>query len=652
MIRLNIGKLVILSFIWLAVTPAIAIQEPFNIELKVDATKTDNHLLQSEMEMSVSPGEQYLWYPNWLPGVAGATDQVTNLVGLVFYNDSDEVLEWRRDATRSNLFRVTIPEGTTRLRVRCSYIANHPKRLSSAVDSYGTDNTLVVNFNTCLMYPDGIKASDLQINTKIKVPSNWSVGCALPSKVSEEGLYSLGRVSLEHLIDSPFVAGKNYRKLTFTSDKAPITHFHLFGEEMEDINITEKREKQLSKLLPAAVNIFEGSPFDEYSFLVVCTSELPLFGLEHSNSSLNIVRKSALKDNALFSYRAAYLLSHELTHAWCGKHRLPKGMLSSNFHTPLDTELLWVYEGLTQYLMQLVAVRSGLVGYEDHLGYMAFRMAEQTRRTGRDWRPLVDTAIAANTLRGYSPLWKDLRRSQDYYDEGALFWMQVDCILRKASDNRITIDDFCKAFFSLDENDTSPRPYELAEIVDTLENLSPGSWQSLIDRRIYHPIDTLTLDALMLAGYRLSTNSSISSYQTTQSELKEVVNTLDSIGLSADNKGKIIRVLPNSAAEKANVQNSTKIIAVNRKQFSDTILKEAIHNSARKRSIEFIVQDEDRFSLHEIDYDKGTRYPALKRLKKQTDRLKDIFSGEVDQDVASKKSTTYKVVKQPNARSS
>ncbi|TWT33938.1 M61 glycyl aminopeptidase [Posidoniimonas corsicana] len=597
---------------------------PPDVELAIDATQAQRGLLSSEMSLPVSAGDRYFWHPNWAPGVTGPTEQVSNLVGLVFEDEFGQPLRWRRDPTRANLFCVSVPDGVARLTVKLKYVMNQPARLSSSVDCYGTPDLLVINFNACLLYPDCDAPARLSYRTRVSLPDGFQHGCALTAKQGPEGVLDFGAVGLAELIDSPLAAGRFARELTTAGPGAPDARFFLLGESPECLSISPDRERQLSRILPEATRLFGSAPFTEYTFLILCTNDLPRFGLEHRGCSLMVLRPDALQDDQVYSYRGAYLLPHELAHAWCGKHRTPRGMQSDNFHTPVDTELLWVYEGLTQYLMQLIAVRSGQVDADYHLGYLADRVAEQARRDGRAWRSLADTAVAARTLRGQDAQWRGLRRAQDYYDEGALFWLRVDCLLRASSDGRASLDEFCREFFHAEAGAT-PTGFDVDEIVTTLDSLSPGDWRGLIERLIYQPRDTLDLEVLQLAGYRLAEGDRRPACLDAYEKVWGFATAESSIGLVADKRGEIRRVVEGAAAAAAGLTDRADIVAVNGRAFSRSRLRAAVEASEPDRPIELIVRQDGRVHTCTLPYNGGPRYPILERRDETPDRLRAIL---------------------------
>ena len=63
-------------------------------------------------------------------------------------------------------------------------------------------------------------------------------------------------------------------------------------------------------------------------------------------------------------------MAHEFVHSWNGKYRRPMGLATGNYDKPMIGELLWVYEGLTTYLGDLLPVRAGILTPEEFADFM------------------------------------------------------------------------------------------------------------------------------------------------------------------------------------------------------------------------------------------------------------------------------------------
>ena len=382
-------------------------------------------------------------------------------------------------------------------------------------------------------------------------------------------------------------------------------------------------EKGFINLFAEAYKMFGGAPYAEYDFLIVASDDLPNMGLEHLSSSLNGIDERSLIKTSKKSH-PGYLLPHELVHAWCGKYRRPAGMYRDAYHTTKDTKLLWIYEGLTQYLGHVLAVRSRLVAYNFHKERLAELVADLEKRQGRDWRSLEDTAISAYLMRGGSNSWNDLRRSQDYYNEGALFWLEVDTILRQAGHEGL--DEFCRNFFQAEgARPVAPKPYELAEVIEQLNAIHDYDWKSFIRHKIQSPQVSLSEGALMRAGYELTMTDKKPAYVSQSEKNGEYINCDYSLGIRLDTDSKkLSSVTPSGPADKAGLADDMKILGVNGKTFSTDRFARALQQTPETGQVELLIVDGDAYRTVVVDYDGGPRFPKLKRRPEGDEWLKKI----------------------------
>jgi predicted metalloprotease with PDZ domain len=597
------------------------------IVAKVDATSVSRHLLRSTLTFAVEPGELALWFPKWIPGIHGPGEQIGNVAGLEITTAAGESLAWRRDPEDLYRFLIDIPDGVDSVDVRLTYIANQPSPISIGVDTHGNANALELNFNTCLLYRDGVPASEQPVEISVRLPEDWQHGTALLEKRGhpEDGWHHFEPVSFETAVDSPLIAGRNYRNLKIDTPGFPPAEAHFVAEQARSLNFDDELADRYRRLFAEAAQLFGGAPFERYDLLVVCSDSLPFMGLEHHASSLNGVAEEALVDEDLLRGWAAYLLPHELVHAWCGKYRRPAGMVRSAYHTTKQTELLWIYEGLTQYLGHVLAVRSGLISFDDHLGWTASRAGYLSQRVGRSWRSLADTAIANYTLRASSQSWNELRRGQDYYDEGALFWLEADCIIREQTDGQKSLDDFCQEFFAAGPDDPRVKPYELGDVIAQLNELVDYDWHGLIRRRVYQPHQELQLQSLWNAGYEYTFTDELPDSVTLRDKDRKLVSAEFSIGLILnDSDDTVLSVTPGGAADTAGLANTMKIVGVNSRKYTADRLRDAIADSADTGQVELLALEGDTYRTFTLDYNGGASYPVLKRLPDRPDLLKEI----------------------------
>src|SRR5256886_15143464 len=104
----------------------------------------------------------------------------------------------------------------------------------------------------------------------------------------------------------------------------------------------------------------------------------------------------------------------------------------------MDGSLLWVYEGLTQFWGTALPVRAGLVTPESYREMLASLAGSFDTEPGNRWRPMADTAAAAQILFSAPDAWTLSRRSVDFYEASVFLWLNVDAELRARRDRKST----------------------------------------------------------------------------------------------------------------------------------------------------------------------------------------------------------------------
>jgi predicted metalloprotease with PDZ domain len=630
-----------MSRLFRALAAALTLVSPLyaqRLAIDVDATEISRSLLHARIEMPATPGEFVVWYPKWIPGVHAPAGPVQNMAGLRFESAKGDALVWRRDDEEMHRFIVTVPAGADRLVAKLDYICNQPTTNSSGVDSFGNSLIGVISWNTVMLYPETAAIDTATASVRLKLPAGWKYGTALRTgkQAPDEVIFKPG--SLRFVVDSPLICGEHFRTIELTGKSTPPVFLHLTSEAASAIQIDDKLIGQYRKLVAEAVALFGGARFEEYHFLVTCSDRLPGNGLEHLESSLNGVGERGLIDEKKRKGWPVYLLPHEFVHSWCGKFRRPAAMVTTSFHRPERTRLLWIYEGLTQYLGEVLAVRAGLLTVEEHLPGMAGMLSYLMQTKGREWRALDDTAAASWTLRARSPAWPQLRRSQDYYDEGLVVWLEADALIREKSGGRKSLDDFCKKFFAADRAaDPTVKPYELKDVLGILKELADEDWEKFFAERISKPRTEMNLDFLTRTlGYRLQYSAKPSEYLLERERERKNVNVTDSIGLSVGEDGKIGLVVPGSVADKAGLASAMTITGVNDRKFSGQRLKDGIADSVTARKVELLVLDGDTFRTVALPYADGPRYLELIRTKDHPDTLTAILAPVTKEEGAKK----------------
>ena len=603
-----------------------------NLAIDVDAREISRALLHSRVEFPATPGEFVVWYPKWIPGIHAPGGPVANLAGLRFETVKGEAVVWRRDDEEPARFHLTVPAGADRVVAKIDYICNQPNANSSGVDSFGNSLLGVINWNTVLVYPESTLIDVTTATVRLTLPAGWRYGTALrpdaPAAVTpQDKPYTVAFQPdpLRRVVDCPLICGEHFRTIDISSKGTPPAFLDLVSESAAAIAIDDKLIGNYRALVAESIALFGGAHFPEYHFLVVCSDTVPNNGLEHLACSFNSVGERELIEEKKRKAWPAYLLPHEFVHSWCGKFRRPAAMVTTNFHTPERTRLLWIYEGLTQYLGEVLTVRSGLLTTAEYVPKLADKIDFLRNQAGRRWRSLEDTAIAAWQLRAKSPAWAPLRRSQDYYDEGLVVWLEADAIIREQSGGKRSLDDFCKKFFAVKADERAVSPYELGEVTGILKGLADYDWEAFFRDRIGVPKESLGLTFLETLGYRVQYSPKPSEHVTDRDKDRKSVNATASLGLSAGEDGKILLVVPGGVSDKAGLAPAMTITGVNARKFSSQRLKDAIADSPTRQKVELLVLDGDVFKTIALDYAEGPKYLELTRIAERQDLLGGIL---------------------------
>lgn len=585
----------------------------------VDGTELPRRLLHSRMEIPAEPGAMALWFPKWIPGIHYYGGPVQNMAGLEVETASGEPIPWHRDEIEYWRFWVDVPEHVDRIIVSMDYITNQPTVQSTGIDSYGYANLGVVNFNTCLLYPDGFSNEEINVRLRFKAPPAWQWATSLKQGGGEAPWTAFEQTTLEEIIDSPLLCGAFFKTVVLEPANGPKAYLHMAGAVPSAVESGDDVKEEMTRLMAETYAMHGGAPFNEYHFLLALSEDIPGIGLEHLRSSLNAEGERAIVDAKLRSERIAYLLPHELNHAWCGKWRRPAGMAVTNYHDPMRTNQLWIYEGLDQYLGEVLMVRAGLVDPGEYHQRFAMKLLGMQSQQGRAWRPLEDTAVFAGPLRGASPSWNTWRRGQDYYNEGLLIWLEVDGYLRAKSSGRKSLDDFCQVFFAPGNGEAVMKPFTLDEACAVLNDLVPRDWQAFFSEKVEQAQEEISTDFVELLGYRIEYAEKPSDYRLKSDKDRKRITLLESIGMSLRDSGEVADVIRGSVADKAGLGPGMTIAAVNSWRFTADRFRDAVSEASSSGNISLLILDGDRYGTLELAYTGGPRYTTLVREKGRAD---------------------------------
>jgi predicted metalloprotease with PDZ domain len=321
------------------------------------------------------------------------------------------------------------------------------------------------------------------------------------------------------------------------------------------------------------------------------------------------------------------LLPHEYTHSWNGKFRRPADLWTPNFNVPMRDSLLWVYEGQTQYWGFVLAARAGLLTKQQALDAIAGTAALYDHRVGREWRGLQDTTNDPIIAMRRPLPWRSWERSEDYYSEGQLMWLDADTLIREQSENRRSLDDFAKGFFGVNNGSFVPSTYLFEDVVKALNDVQPYDWATFLRNRLDGHGPGAPLDGIARGGYKLVYTDTPSNYFRDSEVRRKVTDLTYSIGMIVAAESKLSDVLWEGPAYKAGLTVGTQIIAVNGNAFDADHLKNAIKDANKPGgALELLVKNGNHLRTVKIDFHDGLRYPHLERVGNAPARLDQILT--------------------------
>ena len=546
--------------------------------LDVDFRDAPRHLITATMQISAQPGKLSLWYPKWVPGSHSPYGPIHSLAGVRFTSDTGARVPWRRESSNPYCFLLDVPDETKQLTIEMRYIANQRTEDSDGTDSEANDLLGYFNWNTCLLYPDGCDIDRWQVKASIRLPRDWQAKTALTVDEADEDRVSFQRTSLRQLIDSPVAMGRYTVTTRLTEEGDPVPHYlHVIAATDSGTRIPASVLAGYRKLVREAGALFGHHPFQDYHFLLIVDDRLEETGLEHLRSSLNVVRARNLFSSSRRIGWTVELLPHEYVHAWCGKYRRPQGMVRANYNDDKQLNLLWIYEGLTEYLGCVLTARSGLMTHSDFRQALAGRVHEMRMQKGRDWQSLEDTAVTSFLRRDSSRYWAYLRRDQDYYEEGSHYWMEADAEIRRLTQGEKSLDDFCRVFLGR-ESELRILSYGEDDVYNALSAVAEHDWKAFFHHRVKRMVSELSLAPLEKVGYRLDYVSSRSRYQNTEEFIYGLIDETQAIGFILGNDGEIEWFVPDTPADKARLAEGDVVAFVDGDAYTRTVFHDALKN--------------------------------------------------------------------------
>jgi predicted metalloprotease with PDZ domain len=592
----------------------------------VDAREAPRGIMTAHLRLPVNAGPLTLVYPKWLPGRHSPAGPLTSLGGPRF-TANGRSLAWHRDAVDMNAFSVEIPQGVTSLEADLEILtAPAPDGVVQGLETprTATESLLILEWNQLLLYPAGTRSDELSYQASVHLPPGWKFATALQTTAVTADGARFASVSLTTLVDSTLLAGRYFRDIPLGG--TPAVSLHIAADTPVALNMSADTQAHYRRLVREAGELFGATHYNHYDFLWALTDQIMPDGLEHHESSDDRSPLRALLDDPI-RRAEANLLPHEYVHSWNGKYRRPAGLATPNYQAPMLDELLWVYEGLTEYLGDVLAVRSGLLTGEEFRDEFARIAAAMDSHSAREWRSLQDTTVSAQLLYYQSRAWAArLRRQDDFYQESALLWLEADTLIRRQSKGRRSLDDFCKLFYGGQNSGPRVVPYDFAAVTEALNAVQPYDWAGFWRERLDRLRPGAPLEGLQAAGWSLALTNHPSTMHAAHEADDRDLDLHYSLGFYVDDEGATIGdVVPKSPADRAGASPGSHLIAINGYKWSKELLHDTLAAPADPSGkITLLVQKDDMFKTLELTYSGGERYPNLSRQAGSEDLLAKI----------------------------
>ncbi|MGA9978551.1 MAG: M61 family peptidase [Candidatus Sulfotelmatobacter sp.] len=602
---------------WAATTPTVT--------LFVDASTAPRKIFHATLKIPASPGELTLYYPKWIPGEHAPDGPVIDLAGLKF-SAAGKTLKWRRDTLDGFTLHVEVPPGASEVDAELDFLSPATFEGGFSAGSSATDKLAIISWNQVLLYPKGFKSDDINYTASLKLPEGWKFGTPLPISKQSGNEIHFTTVSLTTLVDSPVITGEFLKVVPLAQD--PLTEMDIAADSAAALDAPQEVWDHYKNMVEQANKLFGAHHYRDYHFLYTLSDHVAHFGLEHHESDDSRVDERGFVDETSRKAEAS-LLPHEYVHSWNGKFRRPADLATPDYQQPMQDDLLWVYEGLTNYLGEVLTARSGLLTAPQLRDTLALTAATLDHTPGREWRNLQDTADAAPELYFSPRAWHSWRRGTDFYEEDTLNWLWADVIIRQQSKGEKSLDDFCKLFHGAPSTGPMVKPYTFEDVVNALNQVVPYDWRGFWTERLTNHGPGAPLGGIEGSGWKVAYDETPSEMERGATGTFHFVDAAYSLGLDLQDDGTITDTIEGMVAAKAGIGPGMKLVAVNGRKFSTDVLNDALKaTKTSSEPLDLLVENTDYYKTYKLDYHGGEKYPHLVRDESKPDLLTDILKAK------------------------
>jgi len=218
----------------------------------------------------------------------------------------------------------------------------------------------------------------------------------------------------------------------------------------------------------------------------------------------------------------------------------------------------------------------------------------------------------------------------DYYEEGALIWLEADTIIRERSGGKKSMDDFAHLFYGGHDTVPEVKTYTFDDVVNTLNQVQAYDWRGYLTERVLKIAERAPLGGITNSGWMLVYSDQPNAISKLREQMGAGTDASASLGLALNKAGVVVDAIEDGIAAKNGIGPGMKIIAVNGRKYSKEFLVAAMREAQKSRKpIQLLVENTEYYRTVSLDYFDGPMYPHLVRDTTKPDLLSNIIKPKV-----------------------
>lgn len=578
--------------------------------LVLDASTAARGFVNSTLHIPVRPGPFTFVYPKWIGG--GPTGPIS-AVAQIAVTANGSPLVWHRDPLDLYAFHIQVPMGASAVEVRFTSVLN-------TADAMSTHNLSLINWDRMLVYQSDIDDRHYYVKASIILPAGWGYGTALTAAHHTGQRIDFAEVSLDRLVDSPLACGRYFKEILLWQAGDAHDWLDVFADDPQDLNVPGKLLAAYRRMTPEALALFGSRHWHNYHSLLLLSNKIGFNGLEHAESGFSGRAAGFLRDPQSQNSDGD-ALTHEFAHSWNGKYRAPLDLTTFNFQIPQRTDLLWVYEGLTQYLGDLLSYRTGIRAPGSYPELLAAFYSQMATEPGWNSETLADVSGTSAYLYNEQGEYMSLRLTGgDLQTYGELLWLDVDTIIRSETGDTKSLDTFLHLFTAPSLTGPITKTYTREDLERLLRRVVPYDWHAFFQCHVYETSKGPPAGEIERAGWRLV-------YSDKRNAFADSASQWLTYGFNIDKDGLLSDVREGSPAWQAGMAPGMRVQVVDGRGYSPFVLENALEQAQKsRRSTRFQVSQDGWRGTIAVSYFGGPRYPHLERIAGKPDLLAEIMA--------------------------